>query len=163
MQRIFGLILILTIPLIAFLLYTGRDVIFAPGIFEPKPTVIFNEKAPLRVTVVSSKEDLIRGLSGTKELPATEGMLFVFPQNDFHGIWMKNMIIPLDIMWVSEDGRIVDLEEHVRPDTYPQVFKPSEPSRFVIETNAGFTDTFNIKIGDTVKIPQNALPDNLKK
>lgn len=115
--------------------------------------ITFNEKTPLRVTVLSEPDDLERGLSGRKNLAPTEGLFFVFPQDAYHGIWMKDMLFSIDIMWLDSKGTVLDIEHNVSPNTYPKVFEPRTPARYVIETNAHFAESFVIRVGDTVTLP----------
>ncbi len=163
MSRFLGLFIILSLPFIVFLLYTNRDTLYIPGVSNPLPLLIFNNKTPLRVTVVSSGAEVQRGLSGKDSLPQTEGMLSIFPKSDYWGIWMKDMRFTIDIIWVNEAGVIVDIAEAVRPDTYPKSFEPRLPARYVIETNEHFAESFNIKIGDVVALPARVVPSDLRK
>ena len=80
-------------------------------------------------------------------------MLFVFDANDYHGIWMKDMRFPIDIIWIAEDKTIVEITRNVAPETYPTIFKPPRPVRYVIETNPYFAESFSINVGDTVELP----------
>lgn len=90
-----------------------------------------------RVEVVSTPAARQQGLSGRKEMPQDYGMLFIFPMPGAHGFWMKDMHVAIDIIWLSDTGSILDIEENVLPDTYPNVFYPPEPVRYVLETRAG--------------------------
>lgn len=152
-QKILFIALILSLPICAFLFYQGQY----PAIFrvvDPESIVaIFNEQVPLRVRVVENAADRVHGLSGQKSLEPTEGMLFVFATDDYHGIWMKDMLFPIDIAWIDAQGRVVSIERNVRPETFPKVFEPVRPVRYVIEANAHFMDSFNVSEGVYVTIP----------
>lgn len=113
------------------------------------------------VTVADSQEERIQGLSGTPSIGEREGKLFVFDRSDFHGIWMKDMNFPIDILWVDEDERVVHIEESVQPDTYPQTFRPREPARYVIELHANAVQEHRINKGQTVILPKNYQADHL--
>lgn len=104
----------------------------------------------LVATVADSPLERQRGLSGTTFLNNKNGMLFKFDVADEHGIWMKDMLIPIDIIWIDEQNRVVSIKENVSPDTYPMVFKPDAPAKYVLEVTAGYVATNKIKIGDTV-------------
>ena len=88
-----------------------------------------------------------RGLSGRASLAAGEGMLFVFDNDGNWGFWMKDVNFPIDIIWADSAGRVVTVLPSVSPNTYPQVFYPSLPARYVLETPAGFAATNNIYEG----------------
>lgn len=160
MQRFLLLLALLTVPLIAYFWYTNGQVPVLPSLLRPLPLVTFNDKTPLRVYVVRHEAERIRGLSGRTSLGPTEGMLFVFAENDYHGIWMKDMKFPIDIMWIDEKGTIIDAVESALPESFPRVFEPKIPARYVIETNANFMDSFNINVGDKVTLPLDSFGKN---
>lgn len=93
-----------------------------------------------------------RGLSGHAPLGAGEGMLFVFEQDGMWGIWMKDMAFAIDIVWADASGTITTIYRSVSPDTYPNVFYPSAPARYVLELPAGFTAAHGIEEGEKIKI-----------
>ncbi len=90
-----------------------------------------------------------RGLAGATFLNDKNGMLFEFDDADYHGIWMKNMDKSIDIIWIDEKNRVVTIKENVSPDTYPAVFKPDAPAKYVLEVLGGYSKMNNIKLGDT--------------
>lgn len=100
-----------------------------------------------RISIAESDEDKIRGLSGTARLDPQSGMLFAFNNNDRHGIWMKDMNYPIDIIWLDSDKKIVDIQTNIHPDTYPKVFKPRADARYVLELAAGETRKYEIQQG----------------
>lgn len=105
---------------------------------------------PFRVHLLTTEYQRVKGLSGQKKLDVNEGMMFVFEKDGQWGIWMKDMLFPIDIIWVAEDGTIVKVEQYVSPDTYPQVFTNEEPARYVFELMSGVTDAYNIEVGTKV-------------
>ena len=108
---------------------------------------------PITVEVAETVVAQTRGLSGRDALPENTGLLFSFSEDETHGIWMKDMRFPIDIVWAGSDGTIVHLESAVSPDTYPRVFAPNEPSRYVLELPAGFLDVHDIAVGDKLSVP----------
>lgn len=108
----------------------------------------------LNLVVASTTEALNRGLGGRDRLLEGTGMLFIFGRSGYHGIWMKDMKFAIDILWINDQGQIVDLKKEILPETYPEVFLPKEISSFVIELPAGFSDKHDIKIGDSIEIPE---------
>lgn len=101
---------------------------------------------------VSDTEYLMKkGLSGHKPLGTNEGMLFVFTTDAKHGIWMKDMLFSIDIIWFDKDMRIVHIEKSVSPDTYPKVFEPKEDARYVLEISAGQSTELGLRIGDKIQ------------
>lgn len=102
----------------------------------------------LHVEVVSSHEKLELGLGGRKDLCASCGMLFEFEKPGTYSFWMKDMLIPLDMLWISE-GKIMHIEKNIQPD-FKGTLTPSESADKVLEINAGKSDELGIKVGDSV-------------
>lgn len=93
-----------------------------------------------------------QGLSDLPGLPENGGMFFAFEKNDFHGFWMRNMLFPIDIIWIGEDFKVVHIEKNVSPDSYPTIFFPKRLARSVLEVSAGFTDKTGLKIGAPIRV-----------
>lgn len=87
------------------------------------------------------------GLGGRTSVPERYGMLFVFPENGFHGFWMKDTLVPLDMFWLDDQGQVVSIAADVATSTYPNVFYPSKKAKYVLETAAGFARAHDITIG----------------
>lgn len=117
---------------------------------EVKEPVFLNIKdTSIKTEVVTSLPERILGLSGRQSLPNDAGMLFIFPQSGFHSIWMKDMLFPIDILWLDDIFSVVDFKKDVSPDTFPNAFEPKIEALYVLEVNSGFIDISDIKIGDT--------------
>lgn len=97
-----------------------------------------------------------RGLSGRSSIPDNYGMLFVFAKADRYGFWMKDMLVPIDIIWLSDFGTIIKVDASVAPSTYPNAFYPPEPVHYVLETRAGYAATRGWTAGSVVPLPQEA-------
>lgn len=122
-----------------------------------KNPVVHVGDIPIKVEVVDTPRSLQLGLSGRDELGATNGMLFIFEQDDHHGIWMKNMRFPIDVIWIDKNYTVVGITERLMPESYPKIFEPPVPVRYVLETNADFARSFGIQVGDPVRIPNKFL------
>lgn len=111
------------------------------------PILKFRDKI-ISVEVSDSEYERIAGLSGRQFLSADRGMFFVFDKSGKHGIWMKDMKFPIDILWLDEEYAVVDIAKNITPDTYPIIFTSRLPALYVLEVNAGTADDYNIDIGD---------------
>lgn len=89
-----------------------------------------------------------KGLSGRESILDNSGMLFIFNKSGLHAFWMINMKFPIDIIWIDEDLKVVGVEENIPPKSFPKIFRPNQPSQYVVEMNAGWVDKHNIKQGD---------------
>lgn len=107
---------------------------------------------PVRVYIADTPEEQQKGLSVFNRLPPGTGMLFVFDQDDTYGIWMKDMKFAIDIIWIDAEGRIIDIVQHATPESFPQVFTPRAPARYVLETRSGFVEERNVNASDLVDL-----------
>jgi uncharacterized membrane protein (UPF0127 family) len=102
--------------------------------------------------IADTDEERSKGLSGHVPLEVDEGMLFVFPVSGPYGFWMKDMTFPIDIVWLDEMYRIVYVKEQATPESYPQVFAPGVPARYVVELSSGFFAKNHLHAGNIVEI-----------
>jgi uncharacterized membrane protein (UPF0127 family) len=96
-----------------------------------------------------------RGLSGRASLAEGSGLLFVFDRADTYQFWMPDMHFAIDIIWIGEDKRIVDISEGVTPESYPTLFRPRLPARYVLEVNAGDTHRWGWGVGTPLSFGTN--------
>lgn len=101
----------------------------------------------IRVTIASTSAERERGLSGKTFLATDEGMLFIFDHSEPYGFWMPDMNFAIDIIWIDSDWRIVDVKENATPMSYPTVFTPHAPARYVLEVDANLARTWGWKKG----------------
>lgn len=109
------------------------------------------------VEVAKSVEELAKGLSDRENLEQGSGMLFVFNWKASRGFWMKDMKIPLDIVWIS-GTKIVGCEKNVLPPVAGESLKAYYPPQAVdkvLEINAGLCDELGIVTGQSVEIDGN--------
>lgn len=126
---------------------------------DPWPLIYPNTKAmkigdvPVQASIAETWPERIRGLSKTPYLPRDVVKLFIFDSPGYHSIWMKDMNYPIDIIWVDDNLEIVHIEESVTPETYPNLFVPDVPARYVIETASGFVKEHKITESTLVTLP----------
>ncbi len=104
--------------------------------------------------IVEKPKDLMLGLMFRKYLDEDRAMLFIFPEYSNHAFWMKNTLIPLDIIWLNENKEVVYIGENIQPcsDEACKAINPIEKSGYVLEVNAGLAQKINLKIGDKLVI-----------
>ncbi|MEA2701392.1 MAG: uncharacterized protein QOE22_101 [Candidatus Parcubacteria bacterium] len=120
----------------------------APAVPETKPA-----PKPFRFEVVTTQAAQAKGLGGRTEIPSDYGMLFVFKEKATQNFWMKDMLAPIDILWVRDDGVVAGVEREVDPKTYPSSFMSPEPVRYVLETRAGEASRLGISTGTRLNLP----------
>lgn len=101
-------------------------------------------------TIAKTDSSREQGLSGTSPLRPDQAMIFVFDKDGKWPMWMKDMDYPLDIIWLDKDKEVVYIVKNASPDSYPDVFTPNAPARYVVEVPAGTVDTKAIRTGSSV-------------
>lgn len=104
------------------------------------------------VEVPETRAEKARGLGGRESLAPDEGMLFVYNSPRRLSFWMKDMLIPLDFIWIR-DGEVVRVDENIKPEDYqpPKTLSPEEKIDKVLELNAGAVEKNGIRVGDKVE------------
>lgn len=94
------------------------------------------------------------GLMYRKSMKPNQGMLFIFPDSDYRNFYMKNTEISLDIIFISEDKRIVSIQKNAKP--MDETSLPSEgPAKYVLEVKAGLSETWKLEKGDFIEFTRN--------
>lgn len=101
--------------------------------------------------VVASPESRAKGLMFRRSIGIDEGMIFLFPSEEEHSFWMKNTLIPLDMIFVSHDWKVVGIIENVPPLTEDHR-TVAAPSKFVLEFAAGTAKKVGIVRGSQVVV-----------
>lgn len=106
-----------------------------------------------KLWVANTDESLAKGLSGVPSLRSDQGLFMEFPSEDDWGIWMKDMEVPLDIIWVNAQFEIVHVVESVSPEIgTTQTFRAPVSSKYVLELSSGSAARAAIQIGQTIKV-----------
>jgi uncharacterized membrane protein (UPF0127 family) len=116
--------------------------------------VIFPSGASVCADVADSDERRARGLMFRASLGQSEGMLFVFDVPGPYAFWMKNVRVPLDIIWLDRAHRVVHVVESAPPcagEPCP-IYQPEADAWLVVEVAGGFVRRHAVAVGDTVTI-----------
>lgn len=107
----------------------------------------------IKTEIAKTPQQITRGLSGRKSLPKNEGMLFFLGGRRIATFWMKDMLFPIDIIWIDNE-KVVYIIENAQPPNASSTptYTPDKPATHVLEVNAGFTQKHNIKVDDKVTI-----------
>lgn len=134
---------------------------FTPETKKDDETYVSINGNAIRVEIVETNADKAKGLSGRKYLGEGDGMLFdLISENSPHMFWMKDMLIPLDIIWITND-KIFQIDANIQP---PELNTPDkelekivvdEKIDYVLEVNAGYTEANDVKEGDNFQFIKN--------
>jgi uncharacterized membrane protein (UPF0127 family) len=89
------------------------------------------------------------GLMNRQSMEEMQGMLFIFPQQEYQSFWMRNTLFSLDMLFINSNKEIVTIHKNTTPLS-EQSYPSTAPAIYVLEVNAGFCDRHNIKLGDKV-------------
>ena len=104
------------------------------------------------IEVMASDQERALGLMFRRSLPENAGMLFLYDRPQPATMWMKNTLIPLDMVFISADGKVHRIEENAEP--FSTTLIPSEgPILGVLELNGGEAAKIGLKRGDKVLYP----------
>jgi uncharacterized protein len=106
----------------------------------------------IEVEVVDTPETRATGLMHRESLDEDHGMLFVFDETQPVSMWMKNTLIPLDMLFLREDGTVATIARNARPFSLTPI-PASEPVRYVLELNGGAAHAYGVAVGDRLVHP----------
>lgn len=131
-------IVILTVSLFAF--------------YRNEPKICFENNC-FYVEIVDTPSEKERGLMNRESMDINRGMFFVFEQDGLYQFWMKNTLIPLDIIWISSTKEIVYIEHNAQPckEEKCPIISPLENAKYVLEINGNLSYEKGIYVGQNVE------------
>lgn len=106
--------------------------------------------AAITIELSETRKEWARGLMERKKMEPMHGMLFIFDSVRPRSFWMRNTYIPLDIIFVDENSRVVAIAENTTPFS-EQILRSGKPVKYVVEVNAGLSQEFHIKKGTQIR------------
>lgn len=144
---------ILILSLLGIVLYSEYQ-----KIADKNSITMFTAAGPVKIQVEYAKtsQELEIGLMNRDSLEANSGMFFIFPDEKSRSFWMKDTLIPLDMIFISSNGRVNEMttQEPCPKTGTCQVYESKSPARYVLEINAGQAEKWNMANGDIVEIPK---------
>lgn len=99
------------------------------------------------VVIANDNDSRSRGLMDVSSMEDNQGMLFIFPDNDYRTFWMKDTLIPLDMIFINQEKKVVNIESNTIPMREDIYYPSKHPSMYVLEVNAGVANANSITIG----------------
>jgi hypothetical protein len=104
----------------------------------------------LLVEVAEEEYEQATGLMFREDLTESQGMIFVYDDEDMRYFWMKNTPMSLDMIFINSEMKIIHIEKYTKPmseNLYPSKY----PAQYIVETIAGFTDQYDIRVGSRIE------------
>ena len=143
---------ILIMSLVSIVIYSQYQ-----KIADKNSITIFTATRQIKIQVEFAKtaQELETGLMNRDSLEVNSGMFFIFSDEKARSFWMKDTLIPFDMIFISKNGRVNEMTtQEPCPETGTcQVYESKSPAQYVLEINAGQTEKWNMAIGDIVEIP----------
>jgi uncharacterized protein len=117
------------------------------------PAIVLPDKSTVEVELALDDETRAMGLMFRESIAPGRGMLFIHPATGVYPFWMKNTLIPLDMVWIDQNKRIAHIAQNVPPcraDPCPS-YDPVVNSRYVLEMAAGQAAVHRLRVGDFVQ------------
>ena len=119
-----------------------------------KLTIYSDKPYSFSVEIASNQADQEKGLMHRRYMPKNEGMLFVYSPAQPVSMWMKNTYIPLDMIFIDTNNKIITLHENTTPLSL-DVLSSSQNTAYVLEINAGLVSQYQIKLGQKIRLSSN--------
>ncbi|MBI2033034.1 MAG: DUF192 domain-containing protein [Candidatus Levybacteria bacterium] len=152
MKIILGLLGLLLFIIFAFVF--SQNYLRSKSVLGKNAATVTINKQKFTAEVAKTPSEKQTGLSNKKSLPQDQGMLFVFDTPDLYPFWMKNMAFPIDMIFINKD-KVVTVYQDLQPAIgleSPEIYQPDDLSDRMLEINAGLSQKYNIKPGDSVTI-----------
>lgn len=156
-SKLLALIMVATLPFIGFYLGMQYQKIVdksRPASLARAETKVCKGESCITVEVADNMLTRTHGLMFREYLKHDEGMLFIFESESVYPFWMKNTLIPLDMIWMNGEGKVVYIKKNAEPCTTmmcPSI-NPSAEARYVLEVNAGVADEMTLAVEDMLII-----------
>ena len=155
MQNIYYILVVTVIIMVIWSIYSFTKRPQASNI-PLKVTSVKIKNTEFMVEIADTEASRQKGLMQRNSLPQDKGMLFVFDKTGIYPFWMKDTLIPLDMIGISEDKKITYINHMVEPcnNTIEAICKsivPTSTAKYVLEINGGISKKINLQIGDTVE------------
>lgn len=140
------LIIVVLVPLIVFL-FSKKS---SNPQFSSTKLKLNNIEYDIEIAKTISQKST--GLSNRNNLCPNCGMIFIFKQDGTLPFWMKDTLIPLDMIWINSTGKITDIITATKTNSL-KILQNSQPAKYVLELNAYDAQKLDLNIGDTINIP----------
>mgnify|MGYP001593669555 FL=1 len=155
-MRIYFEILLLAaaIVILIYLSFYSAQTLLLPDLRQSLQNQVCFGKHCFFVELARTSAEREKGLMFASQLDKNSGMLFIFDKEDIHPFWMKNTLIPLDIIWIGSNNKVVFISKNTQSckSLICPAINPGSKAKYVLEINAGMVEEIGLKIGDTAEL-----------
>ena len=140
---------VIIVVAVIYLFFTTERLLSPTTLQSQNNRVCFGDNC-FSVELAKSMAETERGLMGRRELGKSNGMFFIFSKEGVYPFWMRNTLIPLDIIWIDSGKKIVFISENAEPckSLICSSINPGVTAKYVLEVNSGVVKELQLKIGD---------------
>ena len=143
------IIIVLLIPLIFAIILIWRLMVYTPA--NPNIVDLKIKDQNYKIELATTNAQRTKGLSQRQTLCPNCGMLFIFNFETYLPFWMKDTLIPLDMIWLNKSGQIVDIKT-VTETNSQKIYQNQTTAKYVLELNANDSQKIGLKIGDIIDL-----------
>lgn len=127
--------------------------------FEEYRELVTIKKVTFEVQLATTDSERAEGLMNVESMPEDEGMLFVYDKENYRSFWMKNTLIPLDMIFIDDAYHIVDIFHNAKPCPKEpcQTYRSAKRTKYILEINGGLSNKYKFKMGDIVEFTDETL------
>lgn len=136
-----------------FVVIAGISLVFARRTCPLENSRVCFRETCFNVELAQTDRQKEVGLQERAHLAENAGMLFIFDTEAVYGFWMKKTLIPLDMIWIDAQKKIVSITHNAPPcrEDFCPTYTPSKPVRYVLELNGGIAQQMGLNEGDTAE------------
>jgi len=142
------------LPFVIFIILLIIVTMIQDNLKGKQSKVCFKEHC-FNVELALTPKERSQGLMFRESLADNQGILLVYEEEGKRGIWMKNTLIPLDIIWINKDKEVVFISENTQPCKEVEdchLITPPEEAKYVLEINGGISKDIGLVAGDKLDI-----------
>ncbi len=147
-------LIIIAVIIVGYLFFYSADILLSPATQQsPKNQVCFGKNC-FSVQLAKTNAEREKGLMFVKQLDKNSGMLFIFDKEDVYPFWMKNTLIPLDMIWINSNNKVVFISQNVQSckSLICPIINPGVKAKYVLEINAGIAKDIGLNTEDILFI-----------
>ena len=146
----------MVVLLLSVLIGCGQETVVQETVMNEPYVLIQTEEGDVRIKVeiADEQKEWEQGLMERTKLDDLTGMLFIFPDERKRRFWMKNTYIPLDILFIDTDGKVLNIEKATpcNSEVNCPLYKSAAAAKYVLEVEAGLCEKYRITPGVIIKL-----------